>query len=105
MLMCNLSLTSGIIKLIIPHVLFVWASLVAQRLKRLPGMQETQVRTLGWEDALEKENGNPLQCSCLGNPTDRGGSQGSDITEQLSMHTCLPLQAYTHSRYCVGAPS
>ena len=31
------------------------ASLVAQRLKRLPGMRETQVRSLGWEDPLEKE--------------------------------------------------
>ena len=33
----------------------VWASLVAQRLKRLPGMQETQVRSLDQEDPLEKE--------------------------------------------------
>ena len=32
-----------------------YASLVAQWLKRLPGMQETQVRSLGWEDSLEKE--------------------------------------------------
>ena len=32
-----------------------WASLVAQRLKRLPAMRETWVRTLGWEDPLEKE--------------------------------------------------
>ena len=31
------------------------ASLVAQRLKRLPAMQETWVRSLGWEDPLEKE--------------------------------------------------
>ena len=31
------------------------ASLVAQRLKRLPPMQETQVQSLGWEDPLEKE--------------------------------------------------
>ena len=30
-------------------------SLVAQRLKRLPGMRETRVRSLGWEDPLEKE--------------------------------------------------
>ena len=30
-------------------------SLVAQRLKRLPGMQETRVRSLGRKDALEKE--------------------------------------------------
>ena len=28
-------------------------SLVAQRLKCLPGMQETRVRSLGWEDPLE----------------------------------------------------
>ena len=31
------------------------ASLVAQRLKCLPGMRETQVRSLGWEGPLEKE--------------------------------------------------
>ena len=31
------------------------ASLVAQRLKRLPGMWETWVRSLGWEDPLEKK--------------------------------------------------
>ena len=28
---------------------------MAQRIKRLPAMQETQVRSLGWEDPLEKE--------------------------------------------------
>ena len=28
---------------------------MAQRVKRLPAMQETQVRSLGWEDPLEKE--------------------------------------------------
>ena len=31
------------------------ASLVAQRLKCLPSMQETQVQSLGQEDPLEKE--------------------------------------------------
>ena len=31
------------------------ASLVAQRLKRLPPMRETWVRSLGREDSLEKE--------------------------------------------------
>ena len=30
-------------------------SLVAQRLKCLPGMQETRVQSLDWEDPLEKE--------------------------------------------------
>ena len=32
-----------------------WASLVAQRLKCLPTMQETRVPSLGQEDSLEKE--------------------------------------------------
>ena len=31
------------------------ASLVAQRIKCLPAMQETRVQSLGWEDPLEKE--------------------------------------------------
>ena len=29
--------------------------MVAQWLKHLPAMRETQVRSLGWEDPLEKE--------------------------------------------------
>ena len=29
--------------------------LVAQTVKRLPAMQETRVRSLGWENPLEKE--------------------------------------------------
>ena len=32
-----------------------WASLVAQRLKRLPPVREAGVQSLGWEDPLEKE--------------------------------------------------
>ena len=32
----------------------VWASLMAQVVKNLPMMQETQVRFLSWEDPLEK---------------------------------------------------
>ena len=32
-----------------------WASLVAQRVKCLPAMQETWVQSLGREDPLEKE--------------------------------------------------
>ena len=47
-------------------------SLVAQVAKRLSTMQETQVPSLGQEDPLEKEIGNPLQYLCLGNPMDRG---------------------------------
>ena len=31
------------------------ASLVAQMVERLSAMQETRIRSLGWEDPLEKE--------------------------------------------------
>ena len=34
---------------------YPWASLVAQMVKHLPAMWETQVQSLGWEDPLEKE--------------------------------------------------
>ena len=34
------------------------ASLVAQLVKKLPAVQETWVRSLGWEDPLEKEMAN-----------------------------------------------
>ena len=33
---------------------YSWTSLVAQLVKNLPAMQETWVRSLGWEDPLEK---------------------------------------------------
>ena len=34
--------------------------LVAQMVKNLPSMQETQVQSLDWEDPLGEENGNPV---------------------------------------------
>ena len=41
------------------HTKYLWglshSSLVAQTVKRLPAMQETQVQSLGREDPLEKE--------------------------------------------------
>ena len=36
----------------LPFVL--WASLVTQTVKNLPAMQETWIRSLGWEDPLEE---------------------------------------------------
>ena len=51
---------------------YSWASLVAQLVKKLPAMQEIWVRSLGWEDPLEKGMATPLQYSCLENPMDRG---------------------------------
>ena len=65
----------------------VWASLVAQVVKNPPAMLETWVRSLGWEDPLEKGKGMATYSSILGveNPVDRGawwaiGSQESDRT-------------------------
>ena len=46
------------------------ASQVAQRVKNLPTVRETDVWSLGWEDP--QENANPLQYSCLENPMNRG---------------------------------
>ena len=41
--------------LLIKCALISVTSLVAQMVKRLPIMRETQVQSLGWEDLLEKE--------------------------------------------------
>ena len=44
--------------MIIPDLMafnIIRASLVVQRVKCLPAMQETWVQSLGWEDPLEKE--------------------------------------------------
>ena len=60
----------------------IWASLVAQRLKRLPATWETWVRSLGREAPLEKEMAAHSRvhylcyaCSWLGFP---GGSVGDE---------------------------
>ena len=37
------------------HLLCIWEAAVAQRVKRLPAMQETWVLSLDQEDPLEKE--------------------------------------------------
>ena len=39
--------------------------------------QETQVRSLGWEDNLEKEMGTHSRHSCLENSMDRGAWQAT----------------------------
>ena len=49
----------------------IWASLVAQRLKSLPPMQKTQVRSLGREDLLEKEMATQSSILAWKNPMDR----------------------------------
>ena len=48
----------------------ILASLVAQMVKHLPAIWETQVRSLGQEEG--EGNGNPIQYPCLENPMNRG---------------------------------
>ena len=50
--------------------------LVAQIVKNLPALWETQLQSLSWEDPGEG-NGNPLQYSCLENAMDRGACQAT----------------------------
>ena len=45
--------------------------------KNLPAMQETRVRSLGWEDPSGEGNGNPLQQPCLENPMDTGAQRAT----------------------------
>ena len=45
---------------------------MAQRVKNLTAMQETQVRFLDWEDILEKGMAAHSSNSCLENSKDRG---------------------------------
>ena len=56
------------------HLYFHHASLVAQMVKNLPAMQETQVQSLGQEDPLEKETATHSSILAWGIPrTEEGG--------------------------------
>ena len=44
---------------------------MTQLVKNPSAIQETWVRSLGWEDPLGGGHGNPLQYSCLENSMDR----------------------------------
>ena len=65
---------------------------MAQLVKNPPGMRETWVQCLGWEDSPGGGHGNPLQYSCLENPSGQRslvgyspwGFKESDMTERLS---------------------
>ena len=51
--------------------------MVAQLVKNLPAMQETPVRSLGWEDPLKKEMANLSSILAWKNPMDRGAWQAT----------------------------
>ena len=60
---------------------YMWVSLVAQLVKNLPAMQETWVRSLGWEDPLEKEK----DTHSVFWPGEFLGLKESDMTVLLSL--------------------
>ena len=97
---------------------FPWAFLVAQRLKRLPPMLETQVWSLGREDPLEKEMVTHSSILAWRIPwTEKPGrlqslgSQKSDTTERLHLHLsffiiiiifyCTILYWFCHTSTCI----
>ena len=57
-------------------------------------MQETQVWFLSQEYALEKENNNPLQYTCLENPKDREAWWPKVIQDQRNL-ACTRVFAMT----------
>ena len=64
---------------------YSWASFVAQLVKNLRAMRETWVRSLGWEDFLEKgktRHSSILAWRILYSPW---GCKELDTTEQLSL--------------------
>ena len=60
-------------------------------------MQETRVRSLGWDESLGRGNSNPLQYFCLGNPlasgpwgaTDHGVAKSQTGLRQLNNNKLL----------------
>ena len=82
------------------HKGYLLSSLVAQMVKSLPAMQETQVPSLGWEDPLEK--GMATHCSTLAWKTPRteepGGPQsmGSQSRTGLSDFTFTSFLVLLH---------
>ena len=78
---------------------YSWASLVAQLVKNLPAIWKTWVRSLGWEDPLEK--GTSTHSSILAWRIPWGnspwGNEELEMTERLS----LSLAMVTHSFHLV----
>ena len=66
--------------------------------KHLPTMWETRVRSLGWEDPLEKEMAIPLQYSCLGNSMDGGAWRATVHGVEKELDTTEPLSTAHSTR-------
>ena len=73
-----------------------WASPVAQTVKNLPAMKETQIRSLGWEDSPGEGNDDPLQYSYLENSMDRGAWRAT-VHGVTKSRTQLSNFTHTHT--------
>ena len=85
-----------------------WASLVAQLVKNLPAMQDTQIQSLGWDDPLEK--GKATHSSILAWPGEfyglysPWGRKESDTTDNFCFQSrfgiiYIYIYIYTHTHF------
>ena len=65
---------------------YSWASLVTQMVKNPPAMRETWVRSLGWEDPLEKGMATHSSILAWRIPMDRGAWQATVQASQRIRH-------------------
>ena len=78
------------------------ASLVAQQVKNLPAMhesQETWVWSLGSGRSPGGGHGDPLQCSCLENPVDRGAWRATVHRVAKSQTRLKRLSTHAHVHF------
>ena len=79
------------------------ASLVAQSVKNLPAVQETQVPSLGWKDPLEKEMATHSKIPWMEEPGSPWGRRESDMTERLLLSTDRPPLCENNPSTCLQA--
>ena len=68
---------------------YSWASLVAQLVKNLPAMRETRVRSLGWQNPLEKGKDTHLFWPGEFHGEYSSGVAELDTTERVSLSTYM----------------
>ena len=74
------------------------ASLVAQLVKNPPAMRETWIRSLGWEDPLEK--GRAAYSSILAWRIPRRGRKESDTMSDFHFHLMCNNNRYKEVQNC-----
>ena len=78
-------------------------SLVAQLVKNLPAMQETQVQPPGWEDPLEKEMATHSSTLAQGVPSQRVG-RNCTTNSHFSQYQSFPMsRLFTSGGQSIGA--